>query len=154
VSKLDTRKNTKGRKQPAKKKKPEVPSAAAKRGAIAAESQAEEIAKRRAKTARRDIGPASAGELARQDAELGELRSARRRIELENVGLRSEVEELRGSASETDDEEAQQLCALLRAWDRASESAREKFMARNGLQRAAPSDDGLDIPECLRRSAL
>jgi hypothetical protein len=139
VSKLDTRQDTKGRQQPAKKKKPAVPSASAKRGAIAAEkSQAEEIAKRQAKAAQQDIGPASASELAREDAELGILRSARRRIELENVGLRSEVE----SASETDDEEAQQLGGLLRAWDRASVSAREKFMARNGLQRAAPSDDG------------
>jgi hypothetical protein len=72
VSKLDTRQDTKGRQQPAKKKKPAVPSASAKRGAIAAEmSQAEEIAKRQAKAAQQDIGPASAGELARDNAGLG-----------------------------------------------------------------------------------
>ena len=45
----------------------------------------------------------------------------------------------------------------LRAWDRASHVAREKFKARVGLVAVEPPakamDDGLDIPECLRRAA-
>src|SRR5262249_14501222 len=53
--------------------------------------------------------------------------------------------------------EGSELGNLLRAWDRASPGAREKFKARVGLVAVEPPvkvmDDGLDIPECLRRGA-
>ena len=42
-----------------------------------------------------DIGPTSAGEVARKDAELDELRNAKRRLEIRVAGLESEVEELK-----------------------------------------------------------
>jgi hypothetical protein len=64
-----------------------------------------------------DIGPNSNGELARLQALIGELEADNRRLEIENLGLRSEVEELRAA-----------------------------------LKAAAPADDdGLGIPESLRR---
>jgi hypothetical protein len=50
--------------------------------------------------------------------------------------------------------EDSELGNLLRAWDRASQGAREKFKARVGLVAVEPpAGDGLDIPECLRRAA-
>jgi hypothetical protein len=53
--------------------------------------------------------------------------------------------------------EGGELGNLLRAWDRASQGAREKFKARVGLVAVEPPakamDDGLDIPTCLRRTA-
>jgi hypothetical protein len=48
-----------------------------------------------------------------------------------------------------DEGEGSELGNLLRAWDRASPDAREKFKARVGLVAA----DGLDIPVSLRRAA-
>jgi hypothetical protein len=43
---------------------------------------------------------------------------------------------------------------LLKAWDRASEAVRQKFMARVGLVPAPPrADDGLDISPSLRGTA-
>jgi len=44
---------------------------------------------------RDDIGPASAGEVARKDIEIEELRSAKRRLEIKVAGLESEIEELK-----------------------------------------------------------
>ena len=52
-------------------------------------------ASREAQKARDDIGPTSASELARKDAELEELRNAKRRLEIKVAGLESEVEELK-----------------------------------------------------------
>ena len=53
--------------------------------------------------------------------------------------------------------EDSELGNLLRAWDRASQGAREKFKAHVGLVAVEPPakamDDGLDILECLRRAA-
>jgi hypothetical protein len=42
---------------------------------------------------RDDIGPASSGETARKDAEIEKLRAQKRRLKIENIGLRSEIEE-------------------------------------------------------------
>jgi Protein of unknown function (DUF3102) len=79
------------------------------------------------KDPRGDIGLASAGEIARKD------------------------EELRKPLGEG---EAGELGALLRAWDRASESARQKFMLRVGLVAIAREPFEMpDIPDFLRRGA-
>jgi ParB family chromosome partitioning protein len=51
---------------------------------------------------RGDIGPTSAGEAARKDAEIAELRNAKRRLEIENIGLRSEIEELKAELAEAE----------------------------------------------------
>ena len=81
------------------------------------------------KTTRDNIGPASTGEI-------------------------EEAKEVRKTEDEGEDSE---LGNLLRAWDRASQGAREKFKARVGLVAVEPpakaTDDGLDIPEFLRRPA-
>jgi hypothetical protein len=56
---------------------------------------------------REDIGATSSDELARKDAEISDLRNAKRRLEVENEGLRSEVQELR----EARDKRIEQLIA-------------------------------------------
>jgi hypothetical protein len=110
---------------------------------------------------RDDIGPASSGEIAHLNARIDELQADKRRLEIENTGLRSEVEEtkaVRKPEGEGEGEgEGSELGNLLLAWDRASQGAREKFKARVGLVAVKPPakamDDGLDIPEFLRRAA-
>lgn len=80
------------------------------------------------KTTRDNIGPASTGEI-------------------------EEAKEVRKTEDEGEDSELN----LLRAWDCASQGAREKFKAHVGLVAVEPPakamDDGLDIPEFLRRAA-
>src|SRR5262249_11170972 len=44
---------------------------------------------------RDDIGATSAGEIALKDAEIEDLRNGKRHLEIENTGLRSEIEDLR-----------------------------------------------------------
>jgi hypothetical protein len=104
-----------------------------------------------------DTGPASNGEIARKDERIEEPQADKRRLEIENVGLRSEVEEAKAAHKPEGKGEDSELGNLLRAWDRASQGAREKFKARVGLVAvqlpAKAMDDGLDIPECLRRAA-
>jgi hypothetical protein len=46
-----------------------------------------------AAAARDDIGPDSNGEIARKDARIEELQTEKRRLEIENLGLRSEIED-------------------------------------------------------------
>ena len=80
-------------------------------------------------------------------------------FEFENIALRSEVEETKAVRKPEGEGEGEgsELGNLLRAWDRASQGAREKFKARVGLVAVEPPakamDDGLDIPEFLRRAA-
>jgi hypothetical protein len=93
---------------------------------------------------REDVVPDSGGEIAR-------LQEEKRRLEIENIGLRSEIEELRQPASEASngeagDADAAMLGSLLKAWDRAPEPVREKFMVRVELVR-----DPLAIPPSLDR---
>jgi hypothetical protein len=49
-----------------------------------------------------DIGPASVGELACLNARIGELENAKRRLEIENTRLRSEIAELRSHLKPSD----------------------------------------------------
>jgi len=119
VSRLDTRTDSRGRQQPARKSRPPpVPEEVLQQRAAAAERIR---ALRGGNKVRDDIGPASNDETARKEGEGSELGS------------------------------------LLRAWDRASHVAREKFKARVGLVAVEPPakamDDGLDIPASLRRAA-
>jgi ParB-like chromosome segregation protein Spo0J len=156
VSKLDTRTDSKGRKQPARKtttKPPPVSEEVLQQRAAAAER----IRALMGGKTRDDIGPASNDEITRKDARIEELQADKRRLEIENIGLRSEVEETKAVRKPGDEGEGSELGNLLRAWDRASQGAREKFKARVGLVAVEPPakamDDGLDIPECLRRAA-
>jgi hypothetical protein len=106
---------------------------------------------------RDNIGPASSGEIARLNARIDELQADKRRLETENIGLRSEVEETKAARKPEGEGEGSELRNLLRAWHRASQGTREKFKARVGLVAVEPPakvmDDGLDIPEYLRRPA-
>ena len=56
------------------------------------------IAKPAILIARDDIGPASVGEIARLSARISELENAKRQLEIEAVGLRSEIGELKAAA--------------------------------------------------------
>jgi hypothetical protein len=151
---VETRTDSKGRKQPARKtttKPPPVSAEVLQQREVAAER----IRALMGGKTRDDIGPASSGEIARLNARIDELQADKRRLEIENIGLRSEVEETKAVRKpEGDDSE---LGNLLRAWDRASQGAREKFKARVGLVAVEPPakvmDGGLDIPESLRRAA-
>ena len=156
VSKLDTRTDSKGRKQPARKtttKPPPVSEEVLQQRAAAAER----IRALMGGKTRDDIGPVSNDEITRKDARIEELQADKRRLEIENIGLRSEVEETKAVRKPEGEGEGSELGNLLRAWDRASQGAREKFKARLGLVAVEPPakamDDGLDIPECLRRAA-
>jgi hypothetical protein len=79
---------------------------------------------------RNDIGPASTGELARKDAEINELRNAKRLFEIKIKGLEAEIEDLK----------------------RENADLRQKLEAATA-RAASANNDGLDIPECLRRTS-
>jgi hypothetical protein len=86
VSKLTTRRDSKGRNQPAKKKRGKTPSETPARpihtGIYAPEK-------------RGDIGPNSGGEAEHQRVRNEELERENRRLARENAALRREIEELR-----------------------------------------------------------
>jgi len=86
VSKLDTRRDSKGRNQPAKKKRGKTPSETPARP-IHTEIYAPEK--------RDDIGPDSAGEAERLRARVEELENENARLRRENAALRSEIDELK-----------------------------------------------------------
>jgi hypothetical protein len=78
-----------------------------------------------------EIGSSSADEIASNQAE-------KRRLEIENIGLHSQVEETKAVRKPEGEDEDSELGNLLRAWDRASQGAREKFKARVGLVAVEP----------------
>src|SRR5262249_23005387 len=107
---------------------------------------------------RDDIGSESAGECERLHARNEELQAQLTHFEFQNIALRGEVGELKAvrkpQCEDKGEGEDSELGNLLRAWDCASQGAREKFKARVGLVAVEPrAGDGLDIPECLRRAA-
>jgi hypothetical protein len=80
---------------------------AAKTESSSAEKQAAEAAERN------DVGPASKAEVERLQVEIDDLRNTKRRLEIQNIGLQSEVEEL--SAALTIERCVSALIKLLRA---------------------------------------
>src|SRR5262249_40379410 len=93
------------------------------RAAQAKATEAQETKAARKPKPRDDIGPGSTSELARLRARVDALQSEKHRLQMENLALRNEVEEL-------------------------------KQRLANATGKAAPvADDGLDIPESLRRSS-
>jgi hypothetical protein len=97
IPNVSTRTDSKGRKQPSSKTRKPEPKP--KRDHFDAVDWGLSEVKPRADKPkpRDDIAPASTGEIVRKDAEIEELRNAKRRLEIENTGLRSEVEELRNA---------------------------------------------------------
>jgi hypothetical protein len=59
-----------------------------------------------------DIGPTCTQELARKDAEIEKLRNAKHRLEIENTGLRSEIEELKTERKPASDSKAASRCSI------------------------------------------
>jgi hypothetical protein len=146
VSKLDTRTDSKGRKQPSHKLRPPE----YKRADIKAAAFAAATTKSPARPApdRTDIGPDSHGETERLRARCEELQAEARLRQIKIVGLESEIAEQRENGE------------LLDAWRRASGDDRRRFrefIAAEERTHAAdaarpPSSDGLDIPALLRRA--
>jgi hypothetical protein len=153
--KQPARKDSKGRKQPARKtatKPPPVSEEVLQQRAAAAER----IRALMGGKTRDAIGPASNDEITHKDARIEELQAQLTHFEFQNIALRSEVGELKAVRKPEGEDEDSELGNLLRAWDCASQGAREKFKAHVGLVAVEPAkvmDDGLDIPECLRRAA-
>ena len=158
IPNVSTRTDSKGRKQPARKTKTKPP------------PLSEEVLQQRAAAAERirplmggqtrdDIGPASNDEIMGKDACIEKLQADKCRLEIENIGLRREVEETKAARQPEGEGEGEgsELGNLLHAWGRASQGAREKFKAHVGLVAVEPpaeaTDDGFDIPEYLRRAA-
>jgi ParB-like chromosome segregation protein Spo0J len=143
VSKLDTRRDRRGHPQPAKRawSRERWERHRAKKGG-GRKTEVTTTAKTIVPTApkdqshRQDIGSDSAGE------------ADKRRLEIENIGLRSEIEETQAAHKPDGEDDGEGLGNLLRAWDRASYGAREQFKARVGLVAA----DGLDMPDFLDRT--
>jgi hypothetical protein len=154
---VETRIDSKGRKQPARKTTTKPPPVSAE-VLQQREAAAERIRGRMGDNkVRDDIGSEGTGECERLRARNEELQAQLSHFEFQNIALRSEVGELKAVRKPEGEDEDSELGNLLRAWDRASQGAREKFKARVGLVAVEPPakvmDDGLDIPECLRRAA-
>jgi ribosomal protein S14 len=160
VSKLDTRRDSKGRKQPAKK----PPRAAANATGAEKTSNKNNGAKPSGAAntapaspttpARNEIGSASTSEARARNEE---RENEKRRLEIENTGLRSEIEEVKAAAKPAPKTKTASRCSICHEKNRAV--LRPVFICDNcvdiyEVREAAPlPDDGLDIPECLRRSA-
>jgi hypothetical protein len=151
---VETRTDSKGRKQPARKTTTKPPPVSAE-VLQQREAAAERIRGRMGgNKVRDDIGSESAGECERLRARNEELQAQLTHFEFQNIALRSEVGELKAVRKPEGEDEDSELGNLLRAWDCASQGAREKFKAHVGLVAVEPpAGDGLDIPECLRRAA-
>ena len=107
VSKLDTSTDTKGRRQPVHKARATAPKARLSERAVAVKTGvailATEVTAAPSSSAtvaaRDDIGPDSAGEIARLNARIDELQAEKRQLEIKVVGLRSEIDELKAAAA-------------------------------------------------------
>jgi hypothetical protein len=108
-----------------------------------------------------DIDPRSADEIARQDAEIRELRSTEHRLKNKVAELESEIEGLRGKLAGTGgDMSISEFQTAHKNWEEAFEVQRgiiARLQNENAELRARvaapPANDGLDMPERLPRSA-
>ena len=168
VSKLETRRDIKGRQQPAKK-----PRKAGRAKVTEPPPQvADEVLQQRAAAAERirallgkppkpdDVGPDSPGEAARLRVRVDELQAEKRRLQIKILGLESEIEELRGKLKAGGDMSISEFQVAIKKWEETVETQRgiiARLENENAKLRAGgaapPLDDGLDIPECLRRAA-
>ena len=105
VSKLDTSIDTRGRRQPVHKARATAPARLSER-AVAVKTGVANLATKvtaapsessATVAARDDIGPDSAGEIARLNARVDELQAEKRQLEIKAVGLRSEIDELKAA---------------------------------------------------------
>jgi hypothetical protein len=163
VSRLDTRRDTQGRKQPATKpptfrRRTDTKSQAALAASAAmaksvAEKAEAEIEQRAVQTkAAQDIGENSNGETERLPARVEELENYKRQLELENVGLRSEIQDMSSSIRE-------RYVTLMRKLSKAARIAELKRILADIDVTAAelsaePGPHPLDIPPSLRRASL
>jgi hypothetical protein len=174
IDHVEKRKDTKGRAQPSSKPRKagklakggephhQKRKATGTTGDPVGQSLADQGIDKHLAEQRDDIAPTSAGELARRDAELEELRAAKRQLEIKIAGLESEVEELRGklATGTGGDMSISEFQTAIKKWEETVETQRsiiarlenENAKLRAGVA-APPADDGLDIPECLKRSA-
>jgi hypothetical protein len=105
VSKLDTSIDTRGRRQPVHKARATAPARLSERAVavktgvanLATEVTAAPSESSATVAARDDIGPDSAGEIARLNARVDELQAEKRQLEIKAVGLRSEIDELKAA---------------------------------------------------------
>jgi hypothetical protein len=157
VAHVETRTDSKGRKQPARKTTTKPPPVSAEALQQREAAAARIRGRMGGSKVRDDIGSESAGECERLRARNEELQAQLSHFEFQNIALRSEGGELKAVRKLEGEDEDSELGNLLSAWDRASQGAREKFKAHVGLVAVEPTakimDDGLDIPECLRRAA-
>jgi hypothetical protein len=187
VSKLDTRTDSKGRQQPAKKTT--TPQRAGhgrhvcwqcqKWGAVGEVEQHEfeaycgtdvwlhpacvaafRLSLEHDQKSRDDIGENSAVEATRKDARIEELQAEKRRLEIENVGLRSEVEVAKSAARPVPESKSASRCSICREKKQARAArvfvcdlCAEIHELETTANPAPPADDGLDIPPWLRRAA-
>ena len=101
MSKLDTSIDSKGRQQPVHKPHARTPQDPFKRWSAVKTgvAKADTAVKPAIATERNDIGPASAGETARLSARIDQLQDEKRRLDLKNIGLESEVNELKAEVT-------------------------------------------------------
>jgi hypothetical protein len=102
-------------------------------------------------TTRDDIGVDSSGEVARLRARVDELQAEKRRLEIENVRLRSEIEQLEAAHEPA----SAARCDICR--EKKPATRRQVFVcdfcAKIHELATPPADDGLDIQASLRRAA-
>ena len=145
VETVTTSIDTKGRKQPSRKTRKPQP------------READAVKCEPSTLMRDDVGPTSGAEIARRDAAIEELHNAKRRLEIENEGLRSEIVELKGAATAAPESKSASRCSICHEKKQAVQ--RPVFICNDcvhtfevGEAAPTPADDGLDIPGFLRRA--
>jgi hypothetical protein len=147
VSKLDTRRDRKGRTQLAHKPKPK-PAPAEQRKRIA-----QRIKELQPKASNRQIAKTLGVNHSTVDRDIGANAPPRSKKHNDNNDGRA-IDGANAPPPDLSDKQpahTDELGALLRAWDRASEATRKKFMARAGLQRTPPPPELPDLPAFLDR---
>jgi hypothetical protein len=140
---VETHTDSKGRKQPSRK-----PSKAGKKSTKP--------------KPRNDVGADSRREAERLRVRVEELQAQVRQRDFKITGLESEIEELRGklATGTGSDMSISEFQIAIKKWEETVETQRsiiarlenENAKLRAGVA-APPADDGLNIPECLKRSA-